>query len=205
MNLDFFEQVISEIKEREDPERYLHTIGVAYTAAALAMNYHYDNVDRAMIAGLLHDIAKCIPNDEKIRMCLDNDIILSDVEMENPSLIHAKLGALVAQQDFWIHDVEILDAIRSHTTGEPNMKMLQKIIFVADYIEPNRTDIIPNIDRIQEMAFNDLDKCVLVILGNNLEYLETKNKPIDPRTKISYDFYKELIDNRDKNTEGESK
>ncbi len=201
MNLEFFEQVISQIKEKMDPERYMHTIGVAYTSAALAMNYHYDNVDRAMIAGLLHDIAKCIPNEEKVQICMDNEIILSEAEIENPSLIHAKLGALVAQQDFWIYDVEILDAIRSHTTGEPNMKMLQKIVFVADYIEPNRTDIIPNIDRIQEMAFNDLDLCVLTILGNTLEYLKTKGRTIDPRTQISYEFYKELIDNRDKNKE----
>ncbi|MCF0141869.1 MAG: HD domain-containing protein [Parasporobacterium sp.] len=180
----------------QNHKRLVHTLGVAYTAAAMAMRYHYDNVDRAMLAGLMHDVAKCIPDEEKIRRCDENYILLSDIERNNPKLIHAKLGALIAEEDYWIHDVEILNAIRTHTTGAPNMTMLQKIIYVADLIEPNRDDIIPHIDRLQELAFTDLDMAVYKSSELLLNWIKAKNVPIDPMTERTYEFYKNLIEER---------
>ena len=150
-----------------------------------------------MLAGLMHDCAKGLSDEEKIGMCLDAGVLISDAEYRNPGLLHAKAGAVVAEEEYWIHDEEILNAIRTHTTGAPDMSMLQKIIFVADYIEPNRDDIIPYIDRIQELAFKDLDKCVLEILERSLKYLEKKGKEIDPLTKYTRDWYKKYIDERD--------
>lgn len=197
MNIDFFKQITETLKPRIDEHRYIHTLGVAYTAASLAMAYHFDNVDRAMLAGLMHDCAKGLSDDEKIALCQSNDVLISDAEYRNPGLLHAKAGAIIAENEYWIHDQEILDAIRTHTTGAPNMTMLQKIIYVADYIEPNREDIIPNVDRVQKLAFEDIDKCVLEILERSLAYLEKKGKEIDPVTIYTRDWYKKYIDERE--------
>ena len=104
-----------------DKERYEHTLGVMYTAAS-------------MLAGLLHDCAKCIPGENKIKMCEKYHLNVSEVERENPSLLHAKLGAFLAAKKYHIEDKEIINAIASHTTGHPHMTLLEKIIYIADYI-----------------------------------------------------------------------
>lgn len=196
MNVDFFTQITDTLKPRMDHHRYIHTLGVAFTASSLAMAYHFDNPDRAMLAGLMHDCAKGLSDDEKIALCQESGVLISEAEYRNPGLLHAKAGAIVAEEEYWIHDEEILNAIRSHTTGVPNMTMLQKIIFVADFIEPNREDIIPNIDRIQKLAFEDIDLCVLEIHRRSLKYLETKGKEIDPITKYTCDWYTKFIEER---------
>ena len=98
------------MRETLDSNRYEHTIGVAYTAASLAMRYQYD-MDKAFVAGLLHDCAKCIDNKEKLRMCKKNGIEITEIEERNPFLLHAKLGSFLAQNEYKIDDSEILDAI----------------------------------------------------------------------------------------------
>ena len=131
------------------------------------MAYGYD-MQKAMLAGLLHDCAKCIPNDEKLRLCEENDILISSVERENPFLLHAKLGALLAKTEYDVTDPLILHAIKVHTTGEPDMNILDKIIYIADYIEPNRNKAA-NLDRVRELAFHDLDVCMAEILPEQIE------------------------------------
>ena len=145
-----------------------------YTAGCLAMAYGYD-IQKAMLAGLLHDCAKCIPNDEKLRLCEENDILISSIERENPFLLHAKLGALLA--------------IKVHTTGEPDMNILDKIIYIADYIEPNRNKAT-NLEHVRELAFHDLDVCMAEILHDTLVYLKKRGGNIDPTTQMTYEYYK---------------
>ena len=175
------------IKKKLDKDRYQHTLGVAYTASALAMCYEYD-CEKAFLAGILHDCAKCIPNEDKYSLCKKYRIELDDTEKENPYLIHAKLGAYIAEHDYGIDDQEILDSIRTHTTGSPDMSLLQKIIFTADYIEPNRC-LAPNLSEIRHMAFSSLDTAIIEILKDTLDYLYTKDHPIDPMTRLTYEFY----------------
>ena len=110
-----------------DKERYEHTLGVMYTAAALAMR-HDEDIEKALMAGLLHDCAKCIPGDTKIKLCKKYRLSVSEVEKENPSLLHAKLGAFLAAKKYHIKDKEIMNSIASHTTGCPHMSLLDKII-----------------------------------------------------------------------------
>ena len=176
-----------KVKRELDRERYQHTLGVAYTASCLAMRYGAD-IEDAYIAGLLHDCAKCIPNDDKLEICRKYGIKVTDCEKENPSLLHAKVGAFLAEKRYGVRDKDILSAIRSHTTGMPGMTLLQKIIFIADYIEPNRNEA-PDLPQVREQAFIDIDKTICIILYDTLRYLEKKGAKIDSMTQETYDYY----------------
>lgn len=184
-----------ELKKELTKERFEHTRGVMYTAACLAMRYGCD-MRKAMLAGLLHDCAKHIPNEKKLKLCKKNHIELTQAELDNPSLIHAKLGAFLAKNQYDIEDSDILHAIRVHTTGAPAMNLLDKIVFLADYIEPNRNKA-KNLPIIRELAFQDIDKAILQNLSDTLRYLdENKEKgSIDPMTLQTYEYYKQEADN----------
>lgn len=179
-----------KLKQTQNEERYEHTKGVMYTAGCLAMAHSYP-LDRAMLAGLLHDCAKCLPDHEILRLCREHNISVSAIEESNPFLLHAKLGAYLAETEYDITDPEILHAIKVHTTGEPDMSTLDKIIFIADYIEPGR-DKAPNLIKVREMAYRDLNACMAQILRDTLNYLKAKGGSIDPTTEITYEFYKQF-------------
>ena len=176
-----------DLKKEMDESRFEHTLGVMYTCAALAMRYGYD-LEKAMLAGLMHDCAKCMPNAKKLKMAEKNHLEITGLERKNPFMLHAKLGALLAKKKYDIDDEEILDAIRWHTTGRPAMTLLDKIVYVADYIEPKR-DKAPNLAEIRQTAFMDLDKALLKILEDTLGYLGDSSEHVDSMTKITYDFY----------------
>ena len=171
-----------------DKDRYEHTLGVMYTAASLAMRYDED-IEKALIAGLLHDCAKCLSGDTKIKLCKKYHLNVSEIEKENPSLLHAKLGAFLAAKKYHIKDKDIINAIASHTTGCPHMSLLDKIIYIADYIEPGRKEL-PNMAEVRKLAFTDIDACLYRILKDSLEYLTGMNVPIDPMTEKTYLYYK---------------
>ena len=179
-----------KLKSELDYYRYEHTMGVMHTAACLAMRYDED-VERALIAGLLHDCAKCIPADEKIKMCKKNHIEISAAEKSNPGLLHAKLGAFLAKEKYGITDEGILRAITFHTTGCPEMTLLDKIIYIADYIEAGRKPL-PNMEEVRKLAFCDLDACLYRILKDSLVYLESKGNVVDPMTEKTYLYYKSI-------------
>lgn len=173
--------------------RYQHTLGVAYTAAAMAMKYNPDTsnsdfIKKAQLAGLLHDCAKCMDNGKKLRICDENGIPYSSFEAEHPYLLHGKVGAYIAKTKFEIGDEDILQAITWHTTGRPDMSLLEKIIFIADYIEPSRKPI-PELDFIRQLAFEDIDRTMEKILSNTLKFLEVKGTPIDTMTRTTYKCY----------------
>jgi predicted HD superfamily hydrolase involved in NAD metabolism len=174
-----------------DKERYEHTLGVMYTAASMAM-CHGADVEQALLAGLLHDCAKCIPGENKIKMCEKYHLNVSEVERENPSLLHAKLGAFLAAKKYHIEDKEIINAIASHTTGHPHMTLLEKIIYIADYIEPGRPELA-NMEEVRHLAFRNIDECLYRILEDSLEYLNRLSKPIDPMTEKTYNYYKAVL------------
>jgi len=179
--------MLIKLKGKLSPKRYVHSIGVEYTAAALAMA-HGEDVNRARLAGLLHDCAKGYSNEEKLKKSLKFGLPVNDVERENPDLLHAKLGAYYAKNKYGVTDPGVLSAITYHTTGHPDMSLLDKIIFVADYIEPNRKMIF-ELTEIRKEAFSDLDKAVVHILKNTLEYLDGKHVVIDEMTEKTYRFY----------------
>lgn len=176
-----------QMEKVQDEKRYEHTLGVAFTAASLAMRYGAD-VKQAQVAGLLHDCAKCMTNEERLSICKKNKLEVTPVEKANPFLLHAKVGAFLAKEKYGIQDEEILSAVCCHTTGRPNMTLLEKIVFTADYIEPSRKTA-PNLDEVRTMAFQNLDIALCKILSDTLNYLDTVDQEIDPMTKETYHYY----------------
>lgn len=136
-----FIDIRKQLEKKLKKDRFEHTIGVMYTAASLAMRYHED-IDDAMMAGLLHDCGKYGSAQEQVERCQKHGILLTQSELEMPALVHAKLGAYFAEKEYGVTNKGVLSAITWHTTGRPEMTMLEKIIYIADYIEPNRKIIL---------------------------------------------------------------
>lgn len=187
---DHVRTIRREMEKIQDARRFEHTLGVEFTSAALAMRYGAP-VRSAQMAGLLHDCAKCLTDQERVALCRENDIPMSKLEKENPFLLHAKVGAYLAEEKYGVQDPDILNAIRSHTTGRPNMSLLEKIVFIADYMEPGRKHA-PNLEEIRRLAFEDIDRTLLKILGDTLEYLEDGDRDTDPVTRRTWNYYQEL-------------
>ena len=175
-----------------DEDRFEHTLGVMFTCASLAMVHGYDLKD-AQAAGLLHDSAKCIPNKKKLKMCAEHNIPVTPFEKEHPFLLHAKLGAYVARAKYGITDEEILSSITFHTTGKPEMSTLEKIVYIADYIEPGRNEKeIPGLDKVRDCAFNiGLRDAVVMKLENIIGYLNSITDNMDEMTLKTYNYFKE--------------
>ena len=181
-----------EMQEALKADRFDHTLGVAYTAANLA-SVHDEDIQKALIAGYLHDCAKNISHEDQIKICKKYDVEVSDIEKRNPSLIHAKAGMCLARYKYGIDDTDILNAIRWHTTGHPEMTGLEKIVFIADFIEPNRKPL-EHMDIIRKEAFRDLDACMLIVLKDTINYLRHIDKECDPMTQSTYDYYKSICE-----------
>ena len=176
-----------DLKKEMDDSRFEHTLGVMYTCGALAMRYGCD-LDKAMLAGLMHDCAKCMPNAKKLKMAEKHHLEITELERKNPFMLHAKLGAFLARKKYDIEDEEILNAIRWHTTGRPEMTLLDKIVYIAEYIEPKR-DKAPHLPMIRQKAFVDLDEALVMILRDTLGYLGDSPEHVDSMTKKTYDYY----------------
>ena len=187
-DMDEIHKIKKQLSKVLDDKRYEHTLGVAYTEAALAMR-HGSDIKKAEIAGLLHDCAKCMENEKKLSICEKHNIEITDAEKKNLFLLHAKVGAYVAQKKYHIDDPDVLNAIKYHTTGRPKMSLLEKIVYIADYIEPGRSHA-SNLDEIRRLSFQNLDEALLVILNDTLQHLMKTKKEIDPMTKQSYDYYR---------------
>lgn len=183
-----YEKIQEKLIKVLDGPRFEHTLGVMYTAGCMAMAHKYD-IQKAMLAGLLHDCAKCMTHEERLSLCEKYEVAVTLSELENKALLHAKAGAILAKIEYDITDIDILHAIAVHTTGEPDMNILDKIIYIADYIEPGR-DKAPNLELVRSLAYEDLDACMAQILYDTLSYLNSRGGHIDPTTAESYEFYK---------------
>lgn len=184
-----YKKIKKAMEKSLDPKRFDHTLGVAYTATSLAMKYGA-SIEDALLAGLLHDCAKCLTDERKIAICDKHNISMNDVERRNPYLLHAKVGSFLAMEEFHVDNKDVINAILNHTTGRPGMSLLEKIIFIADYIEPGRKQA-PHLTEIRQLAFEDLDKALLFILNDTLEYLINTGVEYDPMTEKTYLYYKE--------------
>ena len=132
----------------------------------LAMRYGYD-IDKAELAGLMHDCGKRFADEIILKKCISHKIPVTDAEMKALPVLHAKYGAWLAENKYGIEDPEIISAIACHTTGKADMSVLDKIVYIADYIEPYRNKAA-NLDDIRHMAFTDIDMAAYVILDDTL-------------------------------------
>lgn len=179
------EEIVSQLKRVLSPKRFRHTLGVEETALKLANIYNI-NEDKACYAALLHDCAKELPLEKVKAGCLQYQIDLTLMENYR-QIVHSFLGAKIAENEYDIWDSEIIDAIRYHTTGRANMSLLEKIIFISDYIEPNRR-VFSGLEEIRELTYNNLDGAVLKALKNTILYLEKGHKKVHPLTREAKNY-----------------
>lgn len=165
------------LKENLNEERYFHSIGTAECARGLAAKYAQDE-EKAYIGGLLHDAAKCFPT-EKLLEIIDNNLEVEEWERLNYKTLHAPVSAFVAEKDFGVTDMELLSAIRWHTLGKLEMTTFEKIIFLADKIEPNTRDKNYS-DSIRYLLDEDkgLDKALLQCYKSTIISLVERNLKI---------------------------
>jgi predicted HD superfamily hydrolase involved in NAD metabolism len=159
--------------------RFIHTLGVVSVAKKLAI-INGISEEKAEIAALCHDIAKNLTQDEMNNLIIKNNVILSEDEKNSLQLWHGILGPYVANKALDIDDEEILNAIRWHTTGKENMTKLEKIIYIADMIEPSRR--FEGVEKTREVTLNNLDDGVLLGLTQTIDFLLLKGETIDLNT-----------------------
>lgn len=173
------DEIKEYLKNNLQEQRYNHVLGVAETAKQLArLNSVHEDI--AEFAGLAHDVAKNMKIDEMKKIIDDNNIILSEVEERNMSLWHSIIAPIVAREKLGIEDEEILSSLRWHTTGKENMTTLEKIIYIADMIEPTRN--FDGLDELRNITFNNLDDGVLAGLTHTMKFLLDKNSLLDENT-----------------------
>lgn len=161
------------------PKRHAHVRGVVATAAELARRYAPDDEIRARLAGWIHDSAKHWSDDELMEFALSRGIELTEGERDVPMLLHGVVGYELANDVFGFDDAQLRSACALHTTGAPGMTTLDKIVFLADLIEPGRD--FPGVDALRREAARNLDSAVLHSLDHTIRYLLDKGKLIDPR------------------------
>ena len=182
-----FDEIQHRVSQWMGKKRFKHTLGVVESATQLAKLYDVD-VEKARLAALLHDCAKEMPLKEMQDLVKENNYKADEELLANGNLLHGLAGMIRAKLEFSITDSEILEAIRVHTTGKVGMSTLDKVIFLADYIEPNRREI-PGLSKIRQIVFQNIDQAICLSSERTIRYLEDNGNKIDPMTIKTYEFY----------------
>ena len=189
---DIIERLANYLPEK----RIRHSLGVAEAAVKLSEFRNCDK-EKAEIAGLLHDVAKYVKFADVGGYCEKYGIELDELEIESTSLSHSIVGSYIAKHEFGIEDIEILGAIRYHTTGRPNMKPLEEVIFLADLIEKNRD--YPGVEELRELAYlGKIDEAIVKSIDNTIKVVISKKAPLHTRTIETRNFYIKKIKNERK-------
>lgn len=178
------EEMLQAVQQQMPEKRYIHTLGVVQAAVQLAERYGADP-QKAEIAAIFHDYAKFRDEEEMARIIREQSTIPNDLLDYHRELWHAPAGAILVQQEIGIRDEEILAAISFHTTGRPGMSLLEKVVCLADYIEPGRQ--FSGVEEVRLLAQTDLNRALAQALGNTIHYLEGKGQPVYPLTKEAYE------------------
>ncbi len=167
-------------------KRIPHVLGTEQTAVELAKKYGADE-QKARVAALLHDCTKRLSMEEQLALCEKYGIVLDELEQKALKLLHAKTGAAIARDVFGVDD-EIYSAILWHTTGKPDMTLLEKVIYLADFIEPTRD--FPGIEELRETVWRDLDAGLLMGLSMTVEEMKEMGNSIHHNTLEARDYLK---------------
>ncbi|MFJ7974979.1 bis(5'-nucleosyl)-tetraphosphatase (symmetrical) YqeK [Peribacillus sp. JNUCC 23] len=180
------EEALEIVKKQLTERRYVHTIGVMETAIKLARQYGADE-EKAELAAIFHDYAKFRPIEEMKEIVISENMA-SELLEYGDELLHAPVGAYLVQKEVGITDREVLAAISHHTSGRVNMTLLDKIVYLADYIEPGRS--FPGVAEVRQLAKESLDTALLQSVSNTLAFLVKNNQAVYPDT---FHFYNALI------------
>lgn len=184
--MDQLEQVVTRLV---NPNRVAHILGCRDTALDLARRWGVDETDAAR-AGLLHDITKALDGPLQLTLCRSYGKVLDDFSQRYPKTLHALTGSLVAQRIFGENEA-VVSAIECHTTGKPAMNMLEKIIYVADYMEPNRD--FPGVDKLRKLAYSDMDAALKCGLLMTLDHLKNQGAEVSPASREALEYLKVTI------------
>ncbi len=181
LSIEELERVVTALLK---PDRVAHVLGCRQTAKKLAELHGADPVD-AQRAALLHDITKALDGGLQLTLCREYGIKLDDFSANNPKTLHALTGSLVARRIFGENEA-VVAAIESHTTGKADMNTLEKIIYVADYMEPNRN--FPGVEQLRQLAWTDLTAALKMGLEMTLTMLKEQGREISPESQMALDF-----------------
>lgn len=183
MDVNYIKQ---QLVQRLSTGRYEHVLRVVETAKLLAVKYQI-SVEQAEQAALFHDIAKCMEKDElRLNLMRENeDVRLISFHHE---LWHAPVGANIARDEFGLKDEDVLNAIRYHTTGRANMSTLEKLIYVADMIEPGRN--FPGVEILRQQAEENLDVAMEACIYQSVQFLVNKGVAVFPDSIDCYNEYR---------------
>lgn len=179
-------EAMSIISARLSRHRCQHSLEVAGMAKQMAEQYGEDQ-SRAYLTGLLHDYGKGISGGELIKIAEENQLITDEVYRQVPDLLHAPVGALLLEKDLGITDDAILQAVRHHTLGAVNMTSLDKIIYLADMIEPGRD--FPGVERLRCLALRDMDEAMLYGLESTIKYCIDSGRILHPQTIATRNWF----------------
>lgn len=182
--------LLENIKEK----RVEHILGVADMSEKLA-EFYGEDPNKARIAAYIHDVVKYMPHEVVIRLIKEKGYELTSEDLTMPELLHGLAGAIIGHDLMGIEDEEILNAARYHTTGRVDMTMLDKIVFLADYIEPGRS--FPGVEELREMAFLNLDKGVLLAFDSTIKHVINQGKLLHTDTITSRNYLLQTMKQRD--------
>ena len=188
----YTDPILDELRKTMTLMRYRHTLGVETTAEALAKCFHVDP-DKARMAALLHDCAKHLPMDKMVEMVERADVEMAEGEKDSRALLHAAAGMILAKEQFGVTDPDVLSAIRWHTTGRAGMSDLEKVIYLADMIEPGRRPF-QGIEKIRDAANHSLNEAMAIAAKRTVLYVRSRGMPLNQRTL-------ELLQNMENNGE----
>ena len=177
------QEYVKILKPMLSQKRFEHSQNVAQEAVKLARKFGADE-EKAEIAGLLHDILKDTPAEKQLKIISDFGIIMTDVELSAKRFWHAISGAVYIRTVLKIEDQEIFDAVRYHTTGRNNMTLLEKVIFIADFISKDRD--YPGVEEMRKTAYKSLDKAIVEGIAFTISDLAERRDPIVPETIDAY-------------------
>ncbi len=187
------ERILIILKEMISGKRLAHSLGVSETAARLALAYGADP-DRASLAGLLHDCARDMEGGELLRLAGELGLAVSPEERQCPLLLHGPVGATICRDRFGVNDEEVLRSVAFHTTGSPEMGLLEKTVYVADKIEPGRRHA--GVDELRKAAMRSLDEGMLACLAHFMYYLIKREELIHPNMLSTWNNLSQVVRGR---------
>ncbi|NLF80528.1 MAG: ribosome silencing factor [Clostridia bacterium] len=189
------EKIRQRLRQQLQPHRYLHSLGTAGEAEALARHWRLDE-NRAYLAGLLHDFTKNYSGEELLRLARAQGLAIDDWTAAHPGILHGPVAALLLSDEWGIEDKEVAEAIRWHTVPQPDMCELAKVVYLADKIEPSRKTW-PGLERLRRLAYSDLDAAIAAALAEIADYVTAKGQEICPWTEEIGRAYRNKVQKQD--------